>query len=159
MSTDQQIHLGPYVVTKKLVKEVEQSFSECQNEKCILFNKPLATKFCPQCGSEVQKGGEKVPIAFKAIDALNEGNFVDEFYYVQSCGREPLSLYCILVPNHFLPHRIEIKENEMGVYDLSGINQERDINELKERYNKALNFLEVSGFGIQYKWGLVISFF
>jgi len=156
MGYRKNVYVGPFIELNgklpSVEKEIKINFTICQNEECSIHGKNVNGKFCPECGSQVEKG-TKAEIYF-VTSSINDlmYDFGDE-----DIMYNPEYLRSVLIPNDISSIRdIVIRSGEDDlVSEILNSDFALDKFMRDEKYSKFMCFLDALDVNYSVKYGLV----
>lgn len=148
------------VINNKTVDSV-RSETMCVSDTCVKKNKKTTSKFCPDCGQEIQR------VDFPVKKTIDAGNFLyQKFGYSDDmcCLGELIKNKTVMIPNgqKGRPCRVDSIECDYGspsATNLSVVDQKADIDWLRSKFNQAFATCRVE-FGednVSFEWGVIVS--
>lgn len=156
MGYHKSVYIGPFIELNgkmpSIEKEKKVSFTICQNEDCSIHGKNVNGKFCPECGSPVEKGTKTE--SYFATSSINDlmYDFGDE-----DIMYSPEYLRSVLIPNDVSSIRdIVIRSGEDDfASEIPNSDTALDKFTRDEKYSRFMCFLDAKGVNYLVKYGVV----
>jgi hypothetical protein len=84
-------YMGAYIKITKNKFDTIVSKSVCVNSGCTSYNKSVDSKFCPNCGKEIQVVKFNEHVEFSLWDFVEKYDLGDDNFYIPEC-------YDIIIP-------------------------------------------------------------
>ncbi|HND46752.1 MAG TPA: hypothetical protein PLC61_10200 [Chitinophagales bacterium] len=162
-----QSYIGPYFKIKKKTVETTLEYKCCNNKNCEKFQQQLSTlkletKFCPECGCQINIHSEPYVKVLRFWDSPTGGKN-DNLIDISQYDEHLIPGHHIVIPNlrGLKPNNVKLKDEEDDFVNIlyletESINIEKDIQEFKENCSKHL--IELQEFygsdNIETHWGI-----
>lgn len=124
-------YIGPYIKVENISHTIQQVVNACVNKSCVKHKKVIRSKFCPECGSKIDKITMHQEKNFDVHGFLYGNEMLDNFSHIGFC----------VIPHEVFYHAdeyiIDFKDIDQEIYIQDFIADEKTVNFLKSlNHNK-----------------------
>lgn len=157
MASYLDIHIGPYMLVRKLSVDSEESRRVCINEECTKHDKVVKSSFCPECGKPPKNKMFPIKEEKRVGDIMYKDEFVDEMVAVHNGGTEISKDWHVLIPNHHIPNGVELEDSGSGWAEIKPDRMVKEIGWMVDKYAKLIAeiTMEFGADNVRIEWGIV----
>ena len=79
MSRHAKVYFGMVIVCEKKFEDEDQELFCCWNDKCVIYQKETHEKFCPKCGSKIEKHTVTKSVELSGYEVISDHGLKVEY--------------------------------------------------------------------------------